>query len=245
MIPFPVHRFGEFSTLSEPQLAMLATLSEAPKLFRRRALIRREGDDSTGVWLLHDGWVGAAIDLPNAKRQLIKIHLPGDVLGSTSMCLVDAADTLEALTDVQASFVPFTMLGGLYDSDPRLAAAAFTLSVQKERLALMHRLAMIGRTSAYERVAGLLVDLLERGRLAGVVVGNAVSCPLTQEQIADVVGLTNVHVNRIVRRLNDDGLIDGTHGRFVVLDERRLRALVPFQPRYVDNPAWLPAYRDG
>lgn len=245
MTPFPIHRFGEFSTLSQPQRARIAALSDAPRLFPRRSLIRREGDPATCVWLLHDGWVGAALDLPNAKRQLIKIHLPGDVLGSTSMCLVHAGDTLEALTDVHASPVPFAALGQLYDEDPRLAAAAFTLSVQKERLALMHRLAMIGRTSAYERVAGLLLDLLERGRVAGIVAGNAVACPLTQEQIADVIGLTNVHVNRIVRRLNDDGLIDGTHGRFVVLDEPRLRALVPFQPRFVDNPAWPPAYRDG
>ena len=243
MIPYPAHRFDEFSTLTPAQRDMLAALTAAPRLVPKRTLLRCEGDAPTGVWLLHDGWVGAALDLANAKRQLIKIHLPGDVLGTTSMCLDRAGETLEALSDAWVSFVPHAALSRMFVEDPRLAAA-FLLSVQKERLALTHRLAAIGRTSAYERVAGLLYDLVQRGRLAGIVVGNIVICPLTQEQIADVVSLTNVHVNRIVRRLNDDGLIEGTHGRFVVLDEARLHALVPFHPRYASNPAWLPPYAE-
>lgn len=241
MIAYPLHRFDEFSSLSPTQRDMLAALTAAPRLVRRRSLIRREGDPATGVWLLHDGWVGAALDLANAKRQLIKIHLPGDVLGSTSMCLDRAGETLEALSDAWVSFVPHQSLSRLFVDDPRLGVA-FLLSVQKERLALTHRLAAIGRTSAYERVAGLLYDLVQRGRLAGIVQGNVVTCPMTQEQIADVIGLTNVHVNRIVRRLNEDGLIEGTHGRFIVLDEGRLEALVPFHPQYTFNPAWLPPY---
>ena len=240
-IPYPLHRFAEFSVLSDAQRAALTEMTATPKLAPKRTLIRREGDPSTAVWLLHAGWVGAAIDLPNAKRQLIKIHLPSDVLGSTSMCLDQAGETLEALTDVWISKVPYTLLGRLFTDDPRMAAALL-LSVQKERLALTHRLGSVGRTPAYERVAALLLDLIDRGRVAGIVEGTTVVCPLTQEQIADVVGLTNVHVNRIVRRLNENGLIAGTHGRFVVLDETRLRALAPFHPRYAHAPAWLPPY---
>lgn len=242
MPPFPQHRFGEFAALSDAQRDALSRLAATPRQFRRRALIRREGDEPTCVWLLHEGWVGSAIDLPNAKRQLVKIHLPGDVLGSTSMSLVHACDTLEALSDAWVSAVPFTALSAIFDQDPRLAMT-FLLSVQKERLALMHRLAAVSRSSAYERVAGLVLDLLDRGRVAGVVDGNAVRCPLTQEHIADVLGLTNVHVNRIMRRLNEARLIEGTYGRFLVLDEPALRALSLFDPRYVAEPAWLPPAR--
>lgn len=242
MPPFPSHRFAEFAALSDAQGEALSRLVAAPQPVRRRTLIRREGDAATCVWLLHEGWVGSAIDLPNAKRQLVKVHLPGDVLGSTSMCLARACDTLEALSDAWVSNVPFEALADIFADDLRLAAT-FLLSVQKERLTLMHRLAATSRTSAYERVAGLMLDLLDRGRIAGVVDGNAVRCPLTQEHIADVLGLTNVHVNRTMRRLNDSRLIDGTYGRFVVLDEPALRALVPFRPQYVAEPAWLPPVR--
>ncbi|MGJ3627775.1 Crp/Fnr family transcriptional regulator [Sphingomonas sp. MMS24-JH45] len=207
------------------------------------ALIRSEGDEATCVWLLHEGWVGSAIDLPNAKRQLVKIHLPGDVLGSTSMCLVHACDTLEALSDAWVSVVPFAAMGDIFEHDPR-GAAAFLLSVQKERLTLMHRLAAVTRTSAYDRVAGLLLDLLDRGRRAGLVEGATVRCPLTQVHLADVIGLSHrLDVNWVMRRLNEAGLIEGTYGRFVVLDEPGLRALSPFRPQYVETPAWLPPAR--
>lgn len=239
MPPYPLHRFSEFATLSPTQRAQLAELTRAPRHYPRRAMLRQEGSTAQHVWLLHSGWVGSSIDLPSAKRQLVKIHLPGDVLGSTSMCLASAGDTLLALSDVVATPVPFAVLGDMFTSDPRMAAA-FMLSVQKERVTLMHKLAEVGRTSAYERVAGLMLDLLTRGRAAGVVADTTIECPLTQEQMADLLGLTNVHVNRMLRRLNQDGLVEGTHGRYVVTDEAGLAASVPFHPRFAWEPGWLP-----
>lgn len=244
MPPFPLYRFSEFSALTLRQREVLASLTRSPRRYPRRTVLRQEGATASHVWLLHAGWVGSSIDLPSAKRQLVKVHLPGDVLGSTSMCLAAAGDTLAALSDVVASMVPFDTLGQLFADDPRMAAS-FLLSVQKERVALMHKLAEIGRTSAYERVAGLMLDLLTRGRAAGVVDGNAIDSPLTQEQIADLLGLTNVHVNRMLRKLNDDGLVSGTHGRYVIADEAGLAASVPFHPTFAHEPAWLPEAADA
>ena len=136
----------------------------------------------------------------------MKVHLPGDVLGSSSMCLARAGDTLEAISETVVSAVTFSVLGQIFVDDPRLAAA-FLLSVQKERVLLMHKLAEVGRVSAYQRVAGMMFDLLVRCRQANIADNNAIDCPLTQEQIGDMLGLTNVRVNRMLRQLNDEGTL--------------------------------------
>ena len=236
---FPLHRFAEFSDLTAQQRLVLESLTRSPRGYEKRATIRTEGAPTSCVWHLHSGWVGAAINLPNAKRQLAKVHLPGDVLGSTSMCLERAGDTLEAISDAVVSAVPYSTLGQIFVSDPRLAAA-FLLSVQKERVSLMHKLAEVGRVSAYERVAGMILDLLVRCRQANIAHKNVIYCPLTQEQIGDMIGLTNAHVNRMLRQLNDEGIIDGMHTRFTIIDEKRLSSLVVFKADFVKLPSWLP-----
>ena len=238
---FPLHRFAEFSDLTGRQCSALESLTSRPRRYEKRAIIRTEDSPTSCVWLLHSGWVGAAVNLPNAKRQLVKVHLPGDVLGSSSMCLERAGDTLEAISDAVVSAVPYSTLGQIFVSDPRLAAA-FLLSVQKERVSLMHKLAEVGRVSAYERVAAMMLDLLVRCRQANIADNNFIHCPLTQEQIGDMLGLTNVHVNRMLRQLNDEGIIDGMHTRFTIIDENRLSSLAIFRTDFVKSPSWLPQH---
>lgn len=241
---FPLHRFNEFSDLTERQCLALESLTSRPRRYEKRAIIRTEDSSTSCVWFLHSGWVGAAVNLPNAKRQLVKVHLPGDVLGSSSMCLERAGDTLEAISDCVVSVVPFSVLGQIFVDDPRLAAT-FLLSVQKERVSLMHKLAEVGRVSAYECVAGLLLDLLVRCRQANMADNNVIYCPLTQEQIGDMLGLSNVHVNRMLRQLNDEKIIDGMHTIFRIINEVRLTSIAVFKARYVRSPFWLPANNAG
>ena len=236
---FPLHRFAEFSDLTACQCSALESLTSRPQRYEKRAIIRTEDSPTSCVWLLHSGWVGAAVNLPNAKRQLVKVHLPGDVLGSSSMCLERAGDTLEAISDAVVSAVSYSTLGQIFVNDPRLAAT-FLLSVQKERVSLMHKLAEVGRVSAYERVAGMMLDLLVRCRQANMADSNVIHCPLTQEQIGDMLGLTNVHVNRMLRQMNDTGVIEGMHTQFRIVDEPRLRSLAIFQTRFARSPSWLP-----
>ena len=146
---------------------------------------------------------------------------------------------MEAISETVVSAVSYSVLGQIFVDDPRLAAA-FLLSVQKERVSLMHKLAEVGRVSAYERVAGMMLDLLVRCRQAGIADNNVIHCPLTQEQIGDMLGLTNVHVNRMLRQLNDEGVLEGMHTQFAIIDEDRLSSLAAFQANFVKSPSWLP-----
>lgn len=217
----------------------MRALGEPPAAFPRHAVLRREGEPPRYIYLLLSGWVGASVLLPGGERQIVKFHLPGDVLGAPSMCLAQAADTLTALTPVTISRVPLAAFGALFASSPRFAAAMF-LSVQRERVALMDRLAAVGRTPATARVAALLLDVEERLRVMGAAGDDGFDMPLTQEQIGDHLGLTAVHVNRVFRQMAETGLVSRDRHRIVLLDAARLRSMSARQQRVMTrDAAWL------
>lgn len=202
----PTHRLHEFTTLTAQEVDRIRALAEPPVQLPRHTLLRREGEPPHAIWLLVDGWAASSMLLADGERQILKLHLPGDMLGTASMSLTQAADTLSALTPITVSRVPASAFGQLFMANPRFAACMF-LSAQRERIALMDRLAMVGRSTALQRLAALLLDLRERLSVAAGAATDTFAMPVTQEQIGDYLGLTGVHVNRMIRQLETDGII--------------------------------------
>ena len=235
-----LHRLEEFATLCAGDADLLENWAGEQIRYPAGAKIRKQGDPATCVYFLAEGWVGSSMSLTDGRRQFMKIHLPGDVLGSPSMSLSAAAETLEAFTEVAIAQVPHRVLGQLIDKSPRFAAT-FLLSVQKERVALMQEKAILGQGSALERMAWFLLDLHARLRVAEMADEDGFDCPLKQEQIADLLGMTSVHASRTLTRLQREGLIDRKRGRMTFTDVPGLRALSPCEvPPFVVEPDWLP-----
>lgn len=240
---YPIHRFRALADLTPAEVELLVTLGEPETVRRRGETFQREGDTVGGFHLHIRGWIASSIILRSGNRLIQKVHLPGDMLGTPTMVLARAADTLTAITEAATAFVPYERFGRLFEVAPRLAAL-FIVAVQMERLALMDMLAITGNASAREQLARLLVDLHTRLTPIGAVQDDAFDLPLTQEVIGDLLGLTGVHVNRTVRSLEEDGLIARTGHRVRLLDLDRLRQLSPLPPRQPGfEPAWLPAAR--
>jgi CRP/FNR family transcriptional regulator len=149
-----------------------------------------------------------------------------------------------AVTDVTLASFSREKLAQVIGDHPRLAALILGLSVA-ERVALADRLASIGRTSARARVGSLICELVARMRRLGAIGdGGYVQLPLTQEDIGDATGLTSVHVNRMLRALADDGIIERNGGNQVrLVDEKRLAADSNFIDRTGLETGWLPAAR--
>lgn len=226
-------------SLSDAELDAVRALGEPPVVYARHAVIRREGEGMRYIYLLIEGWVASSMLLPGGDRQIIKLQLPGDMLGTSSMCLTITADTLSALTSVTVSRVPLAAFGALFAASPRFAAGVF-LSAQRERVALMDRLAAVGRTPAIARVAALLLDVGERLGAAGLSRTDDFELPVTQEQVGDHVGLTAVHVNRIFRQLGDAGMIRRQRQRIELLDVVRLKSVSGRQERHpTHDGSWL------
>ena len=242
-VDFPLHRFEEFGKLNDAELRALHALGNEPRHYRRHAKIRTEDVVSTGFYVLVEGWVAASHMVASGGRQILKVHLPGDAVGTPSMSTARTVEELTALTQATMIEVPFARFGQLFEDHPRVAAR-FMLSIQWERVALMDRLASIGRTSAPAQLAAFLLDLMERLTLLGLVENDGFVMRLTQEQIGDALGLTAVHVNRTLRVIEDEGLIAREERRITLLDRPALERLAE-RPKRVPlaDPAWLPPAR--
>ena len=115
---------------------------------------------------------------------------------------------------------------------------------QIERMTLTDRLAALGRTAAKARVAAIVLEMRNRRRIADRSIGDSFTLGLTQEEIGDATGLTAVHVNRMFRQLEQDGLIARDNGRLTIRDERALARAANFVDRYKNlDLSWLPPAR--
>ena len=207
-----------------------------PVKLHRGAVICAQGIEPTCFYLLIEGWASASIDLSDGTRQIAKIHLPGDLMGTPSISLAETAATLTALTSVAVARTPLNRFAHLFTSSPRFAMAMF-LSAQRERVALMDALTRIGQTSSLERMAGLILDLHERLSAAGLVEANRFDFLLRQYEIADVLGISVVHVSRIFNELVKGGVIRRHRKQIEIVDKKALARLAHWTPRQNTNAA--------
>jgi CRP-like cAMP-binding protein len=159
---------------------------------------------SAHLHLLIDGWALRSHTLPDGARSITDVMLPGDFCDAASTKARNAGQDLRACGSARIAVLRKDVFDG---------AALPTLSRSwrwvrdTDAQALRFRLVSLGRKNARARVAHLMSELHHRVRRAGLSDGNAFECPLTQEQLADVLGLTPVHVNRVLQCLRREGLI--------------------------------------
>ena len=236
-------RLSHYLALTEREKAALDGLEQQERSCRRGAVVRHEQDSGRELFVVRKGWLYSSVLLGNGSRQIMRLHFPGDVVGLSGLAFGTSADTLVAVTD--ASLCPFDKdrLATLFDEHPRLAALIFALTIA-ERVSLADRLASIGRTSARSRVGLLICEIFARLRITEGEGIDRVHIPLTQEDIGDATGLTAVHVNRMMRSLVDDGIIERS-GNFVrLLQEARLAEEAGFVDRFASlDTSWLPPPR--
>jgi CRP-like cAMP-binding protein len=228
--------------LTAGERAALDGLEDQQRQVRRGTVLIAEGQPSRELYVLREGWLQSSVLLGNGGRQIMRINLPGDVVGLPSLAFPEAPETVTALAD--STVCPFDRdrLAALFGGHPRLTALLFTLLVA-ERASLADRLASIGRTPARARVAALFCDIFARTRLAEGRETRTVHVPLTQEEIGDATGLTAVHVNRMIRNLVEEGVIERSGNTIALLDEDRLAAEAGFTDRSSIATSWLPEAR--
>jgi CRP/FNR family transcriptional regulator, anaerobic regulatory protein len=225
--------------LSPREREALEGLEQQPRQHRRGAVIVSEHDRPRDLYIVQKGWLHSAVLLGNGSRQIMRFLFPGDVIGFSCLPFGESAETVTAVTD--ATLCPFDRdrLAGLFRDHPRLGALIFTIAIA-DRVSLADRLASIGRTSARARVASLLCEMFARLRMLDGAERSEFLIPLTQEDIGDATGLTAVHVNRMMRGLVDEGMIERSGNHVRLLDEQRLAEVAGFTDRSRIDTSWLP-----
>lgn len=235
-------RLGQHVRLSAGEQAALERLEEQDRNCRRGTVVISENQTPRELFIVRRGWLHSSVVLGNGSRQIMRFHFQGDIVGLPLLAFPDSPETVTAVTD--ATLCPFSRerLAALMADHPRLAALVLSLTIA-ERVSLADRLASIGRTSARTRVSSLLCDIYQRLRQLGLAENGGLQLPLTQEDIGDATGLTAVHVNRMMRALAEDGMIERQGGHLRVVDEERLCAEASFVDRNRFETSWLPAAR--
>lgn len=193
-----------------------------------------EGEVRASAFILAEGWAASYKMLPDGGRQIVDFQVPGDFLGLRSILFRTSDRGVEAITKIEASEVLETDIMDGFKNAPRLAAAVLW-AVSRDEAMVVEHLVNLGRRSAEERMAHFLLELGARLSLVGIGDKTGYRCPLTQYHLADALGLSAVHVNRVLRHLRDDGLMTFQKGSVVFNDFDRLRALASFDNAYLDQ----------
>ena len=228
------YKLAQSVALAPDEIAVLEQLQSTTRIVRRNREILTEGQKYDALFVLISGISIRYRILHDGRRQILNISLPGDLIGFPSSFFEKALYSVTALTDCVVSPVPFGTLFGLFDRHPRLAAAIFW-SFACEAAMYAEHLIDVGRRSALERVAHFLLELLTRLKIIGLADERSFWLPLTQELIADALGLSVPHVNRTLRQLRDDGLVRIEGHIVIVEDVEALSALADFERSYLDQ----------
>ena len=180
-----------------------------------------EGTNSAHLYTVLSGWAFRYKMLEDGRRQVLNFALPGDFLGLQGSVTEAMQHSVEALTDMVLCIFPREKLWSLYSGQPSLAFDVTWLAAHEEAT-VDENLVSVGRRSALERTAYLLLHLFIRAELLGLTQGSRVTFPFTQQLIADTLGMSLVHTNKTLKKLAASKAIRWKDKVFEILDRHSL-----------------------
>ena len=161
----------------------------------------REGARSDHLYTVLSGWAFRYKMLADGRRQILNYALPADMVGLQGSLMHEMEHSVEALTPLTLCVLPRAKLWELYSKFPSLAFDITWLAAREEQL-IDENLVSVGRRTALERTAYLLLHLFVRTEEAGLIKDSSVQFPLTQQHLADTLGMSLVHTNKTLKRLS-------------------------------------------
>ncbi len=240
-----VRKLRHGAWIDEDDERSLRALSEGVRRVHARGDIQREGATPRFLTLVLEGWACTYRDLENGQRQILSILLPGD-LAEPFGILPDFADhSIGAVTQVTLAQIAPDLIRTTARASPRIEQALWwdllvTIAIEREHAV------SLGRRTASERLGHLFCELHLRQTLVGLAEGSTCDLPLTQSELADLLGLSAVHVNRSIQDLRGRGLISLRNRKLIIHDLEELRDLSFFDSDYLHtggaisspSPSW-------
>jgi CRP-like cAMP-binding protein len=231
-----VRKLALRSPLSDTEQRVLLGLPRHLARLDRSSYLVREGDAPAACAVLLSGFAYRNKIAGDGGRQILSVHLQGDLLDLQN-CLLPVADhSVQALTRIQVAYIPYQALLAAAGNYPAIAQALLHDTLVDGSI-FREWILNVGRRDARQRIAHLLCELAMRQEAAGLCKGPEYEWPMTQAEIADAAGLTTVHVNRTLQSMRSDGLISTSTGRVAILDWPGLQAAGDFTPTYLHQPA--------
>jgi CRP-like cAMP-binding protein len=217
----PLARLHALAAIDEADDNRLKEAVRRARIVPARRDIWLEGEPIATPTMIVSGWACRSRLLSDGRRQILGFLLPGDVIGMWRHSNPLALSAVNAITDIAICDAP----APVRPRDDEGLGAAYAISAAMDEAYLLNHITRLGRQTAYERLAHLMLELCERLRAADLVTGYRFPMPLTQEYLGDTLGLTSVHINRTLQQLRREHMLEAANG-YVTLNEPEALALV-------------------
>ena len=204
--------------LEDQQRAYMNEFKSGEVRCERGDIVLNEGDHARSLYTVLEGVLIRYLSLEDGRRQIVNFMFPGDLVGLQGAFDEPASHTVEALISARMCVFPRGDFTALIKEHPRLGYDITWLAA-KEETELEGHIVSLGQRSAKERVVYLAAWLIDRALATGIAdEGNSLSIPVTQSQIADMLGLSLVHTNRTIRALDREGMVQWSAREICVPD---------------------------
>jgi CRP-like cAMP-binding protein len=223
---------GCFGELPPEDRAALAELKAEVRDLPRQTDVLRRGDRPTHVVIVLGGLLYRYAVGPEGGRQIHSFYLPTEAPSVESLHLDHVDNHLGAVVHSQIGLFSHDQLYRLIDERPEIRRLLWRQTLVQGAI-FREWLARNSTMPAHASLAHLFCEMFTRAQAAGLTNGNSCALPLTQEFVADALGLTAVHTNRTLRALRETGAVEWRSGRLTVKDWPKLQAIARFDPHYL------------
>ncbi|WP_039997903.1 Crp/Fnr family transcriptional regulator [Sphingomonas sanxanigenens] len=214
------------------EIAALESATASAQSFSARHDLIREGDRPGPVFVVLEGWVCRYKVLPNGTRQVLAYLMPGDACDLHVGLLAEMDHSIQTITPAVVATIEREMMDDLMTRHPGIARAMYVAQLIDEGT-MRAWITSMGRRASIERVAHLMCELYLRARNIGLASEPQFTLPLSQLMLADSLGMTPVHLNRVLKELRLSGAMKLERGRLLISDPNRLIQIAGFDENYL------------
>ena len=227
-----IRKLAAAESLTNHDHTLLAEMCSRPRYVEAGQDIIEAGEPPSDVHLVLEGFALRYKILPDGSRQIVAVLVPGDFCDLHVAILGEMDHSIATLTACTIVDIPASTVRDMTENHPRIARALWWATLVDEAI-LREWLTGMGQREAPERMAHLFCELLLRLRLIGIADDDGYDLALTQNDLADLMGMTNVHVNRTLRHLREIDMVVLKRKRLIIPDVQRLKAFCSFDPAYL------------
>lgn len=236
-----ISRLSRYVDLNGAEKGFLAEVEKDERRRTKNSHVFNVGDQTDGIVVLKSGWAVVRADAPDGNSQILRIYLPGEVMGLAEIASLRADHRIVMQTDGVVCPFPRSGLTALLTDYPRLTALLMAVG-SLDQIALRYHAAALSAMDATGRLKFFLLQLRSRLEVANVGLGNRFPVPLSQSEIGQAIGLTSIYVNKLLRRFVQAGEIEIDRPHIRLLEWERWEKEIDFvNPFKVMDTSWFPS----
>ncbi|MCE8019834.1 Crp/Fnr family transcriptional regulator [Halomonas sp. MCCC 1A11036] len=227
-----VRHFDQYFRLSDDDKMLLVRLEDSVSPVKAGTSLWGERDKAYEFCTLKRGWAFSYRDLENGSRQILEIYLPGDIVGLREFAFSQRLAGVQMIEDGEVCFFPHRHLIDIFRRSLTLTSIMFAIS-SRQQVMITERLVNLARRNARQKLAHFLLEMCQRIKQTQSDGCESFRLPLSQELLADLLGLSPVHISRTFTALNEDGLVFRDRHNVTIPDLEALKHEAGFDDRYL------------